>query len=138
MLKYFYPQCNIVVNTILTNTTCEKILDGSFNPKKFCEDNKCDINLIPYIVLDSELTAPRNAIFKALKRVDLDLPGYLARYVPNMTITQEKWLYMYKDNEFQFCSCAMSDCGHSVNFKRYSEKSTCFCCDLLDVFSEYA
>lgn len=137
-INQVYPKCNIVTNTILTKKVCQEILDGNFKLSEFTAEYKCWINLIPYIVLDSELTAPRNAIFKALKRVDLDLPGYLAKYVPNMTITQEKWLYMYKDNEFQFCSCAMSDCGHSVNFKRYSEKNTCFCCDLLDVFSEYA
>ena len=129
-----YPECKIVVNTILTKQVCNAIINNIFSLKDFMQEYKCWINLIPYIVHDKKLSATRSEIFKALKYVDKENPGYLEYYIPNMSITQEKWLYMYKDNAFQFCSCEMAECGHSVNFKRYSEKGTCFCCDLKMLF----
>lgn len=134
-----YPNIHTVVNTILTKPTCEAILNGSFNVKEFMEHNNCWVNLLPYIVLDNTLTADRKLIFETLRYVDKQCPGYLEKYVPNMAIKQKKWLYMYKDNKFQFCSCELSpECGHSVNFKKYCKEGTCFCCDLECIFSEYA
>lgn len=129
-----YPDCKIVVNTILTKQVCEALINESYKLSTFMSEYKCWVNLIPYIVLDNKLTAKRSDIFKALKIVDNDCPGYLSKYVPNMSITQEKLLYMYKDNEFKFCSCDIDKCGHSINFKRYSDKGTCFCCDLIELF----
>lgn len=134
-----YPNIHTVVNTILTKPTCEAILSDSFNIKEFMNHNNCWVNLLPYIVLDDTLTADRKLIFETLRYVDKQCPGYLEKYVPNMAIKQEKWLYMYKDNKFQFCSCELSpECGHSINFKKYCKEGTCFCCDLECVFSEYA
>lgn len=137
-LKYImdkYPTVHTVVNTILTKPACEAVLSGEFKLDKFMEQYNCWVNLIPYIVLDEELTADRTLIFKTLEHVNNICPGYLEKYVPNMSIKQEKWLYMYKNNEFQFCSCELSpECGHSANFKKYSKEGTCFCCDLEGVF----
>lgn len=131
-----YPECKPVVNTILTKQVCQAILDKTFSLRAFMESYKCWINLIPYIILDNSLTASREQIFKALRAVEQECPNYLATYIPNMSITQEKLLYMYKNNGFQFCSCELAECGHSVNFKRYSDKGTCFCCDLKRIFGE--
>lgn len=139
-LKYItdkYPDMPVVVNTILTKPTCEAILSGKFNINEFMNKYNCWVNLLPYIVLDNDLTASRTLIFQTLDYVNKICPGYLEKYVPNMCITQEKWLYMFKNNEFQFCSCELSECGHSVNFKKYSEQGTCFCCDLQEIFGEY-
>lgn len=135
MVKYFYPQCNIVVNTILTKTTCEKILDGSFNPKDFCEKYKCDINLIPYIVYTKDLSATRDQIFKALIKTNTLINGYFDRYSKNFALAQDKLLYKYdKDSHtLTFVSCGHSECGHSENFKMYSEDGRCFVCDLLEL-----
>lgn len=130
-----FPTMHSVANTILTKPACEAILNGRFKLKEFMEHNNCWVNLIPYIVLDDNLTAERSLIFKTLKYVDQQCPGYLAKYVPNMAITQEKCLYMYKDNEFQFCSSKIADCGHSVNFRKYCKEGTCFCCDLEEIFN---
>jgi len=133
-----YPNMHIVANTILTKPACKAILDGKFNIAEFMKRNNCWVNLIPYIVLDEKLTADRNTIFQTLKYVEKLSPGYLYKYVPNMTIKQEKWLYMYKDGEFQFCSCENSpECEHSVNFKKYCKEGTCFCCDLEEVFNAF-
>lgn len=134
-----YPTIHTVVNTILTKPACDAILSDNFNLKEFMEEYNCWVNLIPYIVLDSDLTADRKTIFKTLNHVNKQCPNYLEKYVPNMAIKQEKWLYMYKNGEFQFCSCELSpECGHSVNFKKYCKEGTCFCCDLENIFGEYA
>lgn len=133
-----YPEMPIVTNMILTRPTCEAILKGHFDIVEFMKHNNCWVNLLPYIVYDDELTANQQDIFKTLWWVEQYSPGYLKKYVPNMCIKQEKWLYMYKDGEFQFCSCELSpECGHAVNFKRYSSEGTCFCCDLEDMFGGY-
>ena len=137
-VKKYYPDIPTVINTVLTKQACEAILSGEYNLKETMEKYNCWVNLVPYIVLDENLRADKSLIFKTLYFVNQQCEGYLEKYVPNMCITQEKWLYMYKDNEFQFCSCPVSeDCGHSVNFKRYSTEGTCFCCDLQEVFGEY-
>lgn len=135
MIKYFYPKCNIVVNTILTKTTCEKILDGSFNPKEFCDEHKCDINLIPYIVYTKELSATREQIFQSLLKTNDLIPGYFQRYSHNLALAQDKLLYKFnKDtHHLEFVSCGHSDCGHSENFKLYSDNGSCFICDLLQI-----
>lgn len=136
-IKEKYPQCNIVTNTILTKLTCEKILDGSFNPKEFCDEYKCDINLIPYIVYDEKLSAEPDRIYKALIHTDSLMPGYFKRYYQNMALDQDKLLYKYNSlkNEYDFCSCEKSECGHSVNFKRFSKDGKCFVCVLNELLS---
>ena len=62
--------------------------------------------------------------------------SYLPKWIANLDLKQEKWLYMFKDNKWQFVSCEWDEeCGHSVNFKRYSDKGTCFVCDLKEIFN---
>ena len=131
---------NIVVNTILTKTTCEKILDGSFNPKEFCDEYKCDINLIPYIIYDEKLSAEPDKIFKALIRTDSLMPGYFVKYFRNIDLNQDKLLYKYNptSGEYEYCSCKKSECGHSVNFKRFSKDGRCFACVLRELLSYMA
>lgn len=135
-VKNIYPDCKVVVNTILTKQICNAILNRSFSIKDFIQKYKCWVNLLPYIIYNKELSATRGEIFSALKEVDKDVSGYLDYYIPNMSITQEKLLYLYKDGKFEFCSCKMAECGHSINFKRYSDKGTCFCCDLKEILGK--
>ena len=137
-VKEQFPDCNIVVNTILTKQVCEQLIDGQFSIKSFMDEYNCWVNLIPYIVYDEQMSASRAQIFKALYVVNKENPGYLEKYIPNITIEQEKDLFVYRNGDYHFCSCDLSDCGHSVNFKRYSDAGTCFCCDIKEVFPEYA
>ena len=134
-IKYYFPNINIVVNTILTKPCCNAILNNEFNVKEFMEEYKCWVNLVPYIVLDDELTADRITIFKTLN-VDKICYNYLDTYVSNICIKQEKLLYKFEDGEFKFCSCDIAECGHSINFRRYSKEGTCFCCDVEHLFKE--
>ena len=103
--------------------------------KEFCEEYKCDINLVPYIVYDESLSADRNTIFKTLKYVDTIITGYTERYIKNFDLPQDKLLYKFRDGKFMFCSSNHAECGHSENFKRYSTKGTCFVCDLKEIFN---
>lgn len=137
LLTGIYKDLQVVTNTILTKPTCQSIINGDFSIKQFMNDYRCWVNLIPYIVLDDKLTASRSELFKALKCVDDENNGYLNRYITNLDLAQDKLLYMYKNNDFQFCSCENSECGHSVNFKKYSDKGSCFICDLKEMFKGY-
>ena len=89
-------------------------------------------------ILSNPYTDIKDRTTKALYVVNKENPGYLEKYIPNITIEQEKDLFVYRNGDYHFCSCDLSDCGHSVNFKRYSDAGTCFCCDIKEVFPEYA
>lgn len=132
-VKNTYPKCNIVVNTILTKQTCEKILNNEFNPKDFCDEYNCDINLIPYIVYTKELSATREQIFKTLLKTNEIMIGYLKRYTNNLSLSQDKLLYKFNGKELEFVSCSNLECGHSENFKLYSDNDSCFICDLTEL-----
>ena len=134
-VKQNYPDIRIVTNTILTQPVCQKIIDGKYDIRDWMEEYQCYVNLIPYIVLDKELMPSRNELFKALNIIEKQAEGYLRRWIDNLDLKQEKWLYMYKNNEWQFVSCEWDgECGHSVNFKRYSDSGHCFVCDLKELF----
>ena len=137
-IKNEYPDIHIVTNTILTKPVCQKIINGEYNIRDWMEKYQCYVNLIPYIVLDKELMATRNEIFKALNIVEKQAEGYVRRWIDNLDLKQEKWLYIYKNNEWQFVSCEWDkECGHSVNFKRYSDSGHCFVCDLKELFDAH-
>lgn len=135
LLSGIYKDLKVVTNTILTKQVCEKILDGTFNPKHFCDSFRCDINLIPYIVYTKELSASREQIFKALLKTNDLIDGYFKRYTNNLTLKQDKLLYKYNKltKRLEFVSCGNSECGHSENFKLYSEDKRCFICDLIEL-----
>lgn len=134
-VKRLYPNCQIVTNIILTKPMCEAIIDERFNSKYFMDKYNCWINFIPYIISDFRLAADRNTIFNTLKKIDNDNPGYLDKYIANLDLAQEKKLYLYKDGKFHFCSCELAECGHAINFQKYSDKGSCFICDLKGLFN---
>lgn len=135
LLGGIYKDLKIVTNTILTKKVCEQILNNKFNVVDFMTKYNCWVNLVPYIVYDENLAANRSDIIKALKYVNDYSDGYISRYILNFDLGQDKLLYMFKDNEFKFCSCENSNCGHSINFKRYSPSGNCFVCDLKEIFN---
>jgi len=139
-IKEKYPECNIVVNTILTNETCEQIINDKFNPKEFCDEYKCDINLIPYIVYTKDLSASCSQIVKALCHTDNLMNGYIGRYYANLNLPQEKHLYKYNasKDELDYVSCGHSECGHSENFKKVLNKDVCYICMLRELLGSIA
>ena len=135
LLKEKYPDIHIVTNTILTKQVCKAIINGNYDINEWMKEYQCYVNLIPYIVLDKNLMASRDELFSSLNIIEEQSPGYLKKWIDNLDLRQEKWLYMYKDNDWKFVSCDWDDdCGHAVNFKRYSDNGTCFVCDLKELF----
>lgn len=128
---------NIVVNTILTDPCCTRILNGSFNPLEFAANFNVDINLIPYIVKDNSISAPKQKILGTLAHVGATNEDYLIKYIRNLDLNQRKLLYLYNNSieDFCFCSCGISECGHSENFKKCYPEKTCFICDLKEIFN---
>lgn len=134
------PEVPLAVNTILTKTTCNMINSGELSVKKFSEDFNCYVNLVPYIIYDENLSAPKAHIFSSLLKVNKEFDGkYIRKYIDNFDLPQDKILFYYNKlkKDYVYCSSELADCGHSVNFKRYSTENTCFVCDLKNVFDNY-
>ncbi len=134
-LKWLFPNVNIVVNMILTDKACEYILNDKFDFMHFRQKYDIEINLLPYIIYDYNLSAPKEKIFKTLQKIqDLD-KNYIENYIKNFDLNQDKLLFVYKNDNYEFCSCEHGSCGHSINFRRYSTENTCFVCDLKEFFN---
>lgn len=131
-----YLQIKIVVNSMLSKQMCEAILNKDYNLSSFMQLHHCDVNLIPYIIYDKELAPTRELVFKALMEADHQVSGYLKRYIANFDLPQAKELYQYRDGKLNYVTCPNNVCGHSENFVRYSDKGTCFICDLKRLFGE--
>ena len=152
-IKDKYPEIHIVVNTVLTNEACKRIQEDTFGANYLLEYLKeqgkehftikdwmdyfqVDINTIPYIKLsyDKAPEMPTKAeIFNTLLHIDSLIPGYLKSYADNIALTQEKDLYEYNKlkREYIYCSSALSDCGHSENFKlSFADSTDCFPCTI--------
>lgn len=135
-LSTHYPQIKIVVNSMLSKQLCTAILNGEYMLDDFMEFHHCDVNLIPYIIYDKDLAPTRELVFKALMTADKQCPGYLKRYIANFDLPQAKELYQYRDGSLHYVTCPNNECGHSENFVRYSDKGSCFICDLKRLFNE--
>lgn len=136
-----YPEMPVVVNTILTNEACQRILSHAFSVKNFCDTYSVQVNTIPYIILNPSIAASKDCIVNTLITIDKELPGYFASYVQNFALPQEKLLYEYhggQKNTLVFCSSENAPCGHSINFKKYQpEQNSCFVCDMKKALEEY-
>lgn len=135
LLKDDFPNLRTVVNIILTKQFCESVINEKFDIFHFMESFNVNTNLIPYIVLNKELCADRETIFEALRKINEQHPEYIKQYVDNMDLRHKRYLYACYPDNLKLCSCDDSECGHSVNFKKYSDDhGACFVCDLKRVF----
>ena len=118
---------------------CENIINDVFSVSSFCDHYGCKVNLLHYIVLTDDVSASRSLIFKTLRKVDQQIPGYIQGYVYNFNLPQPKELYKFNHitEQYDYCSSVDLECGHSENFTKYSEKGTCYVCDLNKVFGDY-
>lgn len=136
-IKKYFPNCQIVTNMILTKPLCKQLIDQKLKPAEFMREYDCWINFIPYIIYKKELSATKEEIFKSLIKIEEACPDYIERYITNLDLNQDKLLYIYKNNTFEFGSCENASCGHSINFNKYSQSKTCFICDLKEIFNVY-
>lgn len=131
-----YLNCPVVTNIILTKQVCNAIYNHNLSIKNFMKEYTTKVNLIPYIIYDESLAPDLEEIVEALQVVDKEVPGYISRYILNLDLAQDKLLYKFENGKFNFCSCENGKCGHSINFKRYSNHNSCFICDLKRIFND--
>lgn len=132
------PSLHTVTNLILTKNVCEAILEDKFNIFNFQEKNHTQINMIPYIIFDQSLTAPRDMIFNCLRKIDEENPEFIKQFLFELDMKQPRILLQSTPNgEFIEKTCMNSGCGHSINFKKYSSSNSCFVCDIKTIFNKY-
>lgn len=129
--KEHFPDCNIVVNMILTHYLCEFILLHGFDLPAFKEDFKCDVNLIPYIpyVKDRILTH-KKVVFSALEKCGLDIKPM----IDSLDLKQDKHIFECKDDTLVDITETNSECGHNKNFCKATEDNSCYVCELKKIF----
>ena len=152
LIERYRGRIKVVTNMILTKQMCDSIQNDIdlTNPEirndkgsvaGFMDKFQCNVNTVPYIILDEELAATRADIISSLEHTDRFIPGYFKSYVDNFNLDQDKLLYEYhagEVNKLVFCSTENAPCGHSINFNRYqTDRKTCFVCDMLKAYKEY-
>lgn len=131
-----YHELPIVINSILTKQLCKHVIDTNISfTKEYKEKFNCYVNLLPYVTLDSELTPCANDVFKTLLIEHLQNDGYINKYIQDISINQDKYVFKYLNDKFVFSSAQKSNCGHVINFKSYcNDRNTCFICDIMELF----
>lgn len=131
-----YPCLYVTVNSILTNSLCNSILNKSFDIKSFQKEYGVEVLLIPYIILKNDLVASREKIFKTLRLVNDEIPNYISNMILRWgdNVNFERRIFRFNGKEYEYCTSENSECGHSVNFKNYSTHGTCLICDLKTLF----
>ena len=137
-IKQKFPSINIIANVILTKALCEfiKTLIQKHNYSITDIENQyvgCKIMFIPYIVFDKDLTPTKDELLRTL--ITLKQIGYnINQFIMNMDIQQERRLYKFDGNKFNYCSANILECGHSENFKKWSQNDECFVCMVKELF----
>jgi len=130
VIKASFPNINIAVNMIMTKQLCSEILDNGFSIKEFSDFYQVKVNTIPYITLHEDMQPTKNEVFKALLKIDKELPGYFKHYTENFDLDQKKILLEYiKDIGYQECTSEYDDCGHNTNFKKAFSDGSCYICN---------
>ena len=125
-----FESLKIFVNTILTKNVCRDIIDGSFSISKFQNENKCKVNLIPYIILHDDVAPTKKLLFNAVIHAYKEDRATIDFMMHDLDLKQSRKILQYMHGEWICCECSIDKCGHSVNFKRYSSDDTCFVCDM--------
>lgn len=139
LIKQKFPSVNVIANVILTKALCEfierLIQNNNCNSIKDIENRYvgCKVMFIPYIIFDKDLTPSKEELLRTL--VSLKRIGYdVNQFIMNMDIQQERRLYKFDGNKFNYCSANILDCGHSENFKKWSQNDECFVCMVKELF----
>ena len=131
-----FNEMPIVVNAILTQPLCTALIDGTSYVYQLLD--KCQmVNLLPYVVNDISLMASKNQIFRALLEMERHSPNYISQYVRNMNLDQQRNIFKYEKGNLAFVTEGMSECGHCLNFRKYSNSGSCFICDINGLFGDF-
>lgn len=140
-LKYvetLYPKINTVVNVVMTKSTVEKYLNGSFSPEILESDYGVKyVSFLPYVPVsenDPE-SVDLKTIIKVLAKRERSNPGFIKFYIDDLDLNQKRTLFEYrKSSGLVECTAKMNDCYHNSNFTRILKDGKCFICALKDIF----
>lgn len=133
-----YPRLNVVVNTIMTKQFYEQYVvdernkDGGIRLNTLLRDFGIRyVNLLPYIPVpnDQEMTPTFGQIIACLEEAEQEQPGYIAHYVADYDLNQNKTLYQYERGKgFVECTAQYLPCGHNKNFSKVLPSGECYIC----------
>lgn len=130
------PKRNITVNTIMTKSACEAVLNGWLDivylQKQYC----CSWELIPFVSnIESEIPTKQLA-FDTLKKVEYQCPGFINKFLPDYVGDTTSVYLKLNGDQVKDSTVDKLPCGHSVNFNKYaSDSDTCFMCDVDEYFN---
>ena len=129
-----YPNIFKTANCILTNNACEYLLHNPLFLVDFKKKYGFNLNLIPYIKLYDSMASKRSTILSLLLKInELDM-DYIKKYVDNLSINQDRFLFEFNGNIFINASSNNADCGHNENFRKvYLDDDRCFICDCINL-----
>ena len=123
---------NIVVNTILTKSACNAILNGIHNIKKLQKEYNCSWDLIPFVSNINEETPSKKLVFDTLKYIENKIPGYINKFEHDfLSNTTSIALKIHGSTIINATAELNKNCNHSINYTKYANDTTsCFMCDL--------
>ena len=132
-----YPTLELIANMVMTKQVCNLICDGNVSIKDLQDDLGVMINLIPYIILHDDLAPTKDLVMATLKAVNVEIPGYIKAHTDRFILDTPRVLLKYHNGTLQEMTTPNSECGHSINFKRYTKEGSCFICDLQELAKDY-
>lgn len=136
-LHYSYPQVNVVMNMIITHQFFMQYkigkVDGGMCMETMEPFGVKYVNLLPYIPVENDRTmdVTKGQILTVLEKAEAESPGYLANYVRDYDVNQNRILYEYhKDRGFIEATAETLPCGHNKNFSKVTGDGECYVCML--------
>ena len=129
-----YPNIFKTANCILTNKACEYLSHNPLFLVDFKKKYGFNLNLIPYIKLYDSMASKRSTILSLLLKINEFDIDYIKKYVDNLSIKQDRFLFEFNGNMFINASSNNADCGHNENFRKvYLDDDRCFICDCINL-----
>ena len=129
-----YPKFNKVANLIMTDVAVDGLLAYPQYLSSFKETYGFELIPFPYIILHEEMAATRGDIQNLLFKLNSTYPGFLDKYVKNVSLPQEKVIWEFNGTELVYQTAKDAECGHNENFRRvYKDDNRCFICDCLSL-----
>ena len=130
------PKRNITVNTIMTKSACEAVLNDWLDIVRLQEENCCSWELIPFVSnIENEIPTKR-MVFDTLKKIEYQCPGFINKFIPDYNGDTTSVYLKLNGDQVKDSTVDKLPCGHSINFNKYaSDSESCFMCDVDEYFN---
>ena len=130
------PKSNITVNTIMTKSACEAILNNDLDIIQLQDQNCCSWELIPFVSNIKDEVPTKQMVFDTLKKVEYQSPGFINKFIPDYNGDTTSVYLKLNGEQVKDSTVSKLSCGHSINFASYaSDCSSCFMCDVDEYFN---